>query len=157
MNCSLFSYLYCLFSIIYYSLCYSLYFITRYQHDAPTNWRWKFFLYNDIVLHVSIQALSNPFSNYNFTLYSSSCNKNCLTLSIFISVLLFLFLLWRWLLLLLWLWLLLILLFYVLVLNTRNVAKFGFVTLDITRKNSSYWILNVEIYLYAMDNWDTIK
>jgi len=39
----------------------------------------------------------------------------------------------------------------VLVLNTRNVAKFGFVTLDITRKNSLYWILNVEIYLDAMD------
>jgi len=39
----------------------------------------------------------------------------------------------------------------VLVLNTRNVAKFGFVTLDITKKNSLYWILNVEIYLDAMD------
>jgi len=39
----------------------------------------------------------------------------------------------------------------VLVLNTRNVAKIGFVTLDITRKNSLYWILNVEIYLDAMD------
>jgi len=39
----------------------------------------------------------------------------------------------------------------VLVLNTRNIAKFGFVTLDITRKNSLYWILNVEIYLDAMD------
>jgi len=39
----------------------------------------------------------------------------------------------------------------VLVLNTQNVAKFGFVTLDITRKNSLYWILNVEIYLDAMD------
>ena len=38
-----------------------------------------------------------------------------------------------------------------LVLNTRNVAKFGFVTLDITRKNSLYWILNVEIHLDAMD------
>jgi len=37
----------------------------------------------------------------------------------------------------------------VLVLNTRNVAKFGFVTLD--RKNSLYWILTVEIYLDAMD------
>ena len=33
-----FSIFYCFFSIIYYSLCYSLYFITRYQHDAPTNW-----------------------------------------------------------------------------------------------------------------------
>ena len=44
-----------------------------------------------------------------------------------------------------------IILFYVLVLNTRNVTKFGFVTLDITRKNSLYWILNVEIYLDAMD------
>ena len=96
-------------------------------------------------MRVSIQAFSNLFSNYNFTLYSSSCDKNCLTLSIFISVLLFLFLLWWWLLLLL------ILLFYVLVLNTRNVAKFGFVTLDITKKNSLYWILNVEIYLDAMD------
>jgi len=38
-----------------------------------------------------------------------------------------------------------------LVLNTQNVAKFGFVTLDIIRKNSLYWILNVEIYLDAMD------
>jgi len=26
-----------------------------------------------------------------------------------------------------------------LVLNTRKVTKFGFVTLDITRKNSLYW------------------
>jgi len=33
----------------------------------------------------------------------------------------------------------------------QNVAKFGFVTLDITRKNFLYWILNVEIHLYAMD------
>jgi len=68
----------------------------------------------------------------------------------------YLFLLWRWLLLILlfWWWLLLlILLFYVLVLNTRNVAKFGFVTLDIAKKNSLYWILNVEIHLDAMDNW----
>jgi len=40
----------------------------------------------------------------------------------------------------------------VLVLNTQNVENFGFVTLDIiTRKNSLYWILNVEIYLDAMD------
>ena len=38
-----------------------------------------------------------------------------------------------------------------LVLNTRNVAKFGIVTFDITRKNSLYWILNIEIYLDAMD------
>ena len=38
-----------------------------------------------------------------------------------------------------------------LVLNTRNIVKFGFVTLDITRKNSLYWILNVEIHLDAMD------
>ena len=38
-----------------------------------------------------------------------------------------------------------------LVLNTWNVAKFGFVTLDITKKNFLYWILNVEIYLDAMD------
>jgi len=68
----------------------------------------------------------------------------------------YLFLLWRWLLLILlfWWWLLLlILLFYVLVLNTRNVAKFGFVTLDIARENSLYWILNFEIHLDAMDNW----
>jgi len=67
----------------------------------------------------------------------------------------YLFLLWRWLLLILlfwWWWLLLlILLFYVLVLNTQNVAKFGFVTLDIARKNSLYWILNVEIHLDVMD------
>jgi len=41
----------------------------------------------------------------------------------------------------------------VLLLNTRNVANFGFVTLDIARKNSLYWILNVEIHLDAMDNW----
>jgi len=39
------------------------------------------------------------------------------------------------------------------VLNTRNVAKFRFVTLDIARKNSLYWILNFEIHLDAMDNW----
>jgi len=39
----------------------------------------------------------------------------------------------------------------VIVLNTRNIAKFGFVTLDITRKISLYWILNVEIHLDAMD------
>jgi len=39
----------------------------------------------------------------------------------------------------------------VLVLNTRNAARFGFVTLDITRKNFLYWILNVEIHLDAMD------
>jgi len=31
------------------------------------------------------------------------------------------------------------------------------VTLDITRKNYLYWILNVEIYLDAMDLGDTIK
>ena len=107
-------------------------------------------LLNESALRVSIQALSNPFSIYNFTLYSSSCDKNCLTLSISIFVLLFL--LWQWLLLLFWCWLLLlILLFYVLVLNTWYVAKFRFVTLDITRKNSLYWILNVEIHLDAMD------
>jgi len=120
----------------------------------PIEDSWKLFLYNDSALRVSIQALSNPFSNYNFNLYSSFCDKNCLTLSIFISVLLFLFLLWRWLLWLFWWWLLLlllILLFYVIVLNTRNVAKFGFVTLDIAKKNSLYWILNVEIHLDAMD------
>jgi len=39
----------------------------------------------------------------------------------------------------------------VLVLNTRNVAKFEFVTLDTIRKNSLYWILKVEIHLDAMD------
>jgi len=33
----------------------------------------------------------------------------------------------------------------------QNVAKFEFVTLDITRKNSLYWILNIEIHLDAMD------
>jgi len=63
----------------------------------------------------------------------------------------YLFLLWRWLLLLILLFWLLLLLFYVLVLNTRNVAKFGFVTFDIARKNSLYCILNVEIHLDAMD------
>jgi len=45
----------------------------------------------------------------------------------------------------------------VLVLNTTNVAKFEFVTLDITRKNYLYWILNVEIHLDAMGLDDTIK
>jgi len=40
-------------------------------------------------LRVSIQALSNPLSIYNFALYSSFCDKNYLTLSIFISILLF--------------------------------------------------------------------
>jgi len=44
-----------------------------------------------------------------------------------------------------------IIIIYMLVLNTRNVAKFGFVTLNTTRKNSLYWILNVEIHLDAMD------
>jgi len=43
------------------------------------------------------------------------------------------------------------------VLNTRNVVKFGVVTLDITRKNYLYWILNVEIHLDAMGLGDTIK
>jgi len=33
----------------------------------------------------------------------------------------------------------------------RNTTKFGFVTLDITRKNFLYYILNVEIHLNAMD------
>jgi len=33
----------------------------------------------------------------------------------------------------------------------RNISKFRFVTLDITRKISFYWILNVEIHLDAMD------
>jgi len=99
---------------------------------------------------------------YNFTLYSYSRDKNCLTLSIFIFVLLFLVLLWWWwwlllLLLLLLCLLLLILLFDVLVLNTSNVVKFGFVTLDITRKNYLYSILNVEIHLDVMGLGDTIK
>jgi len=31
------------------------------------------------------------------------------------------------------------------------MAKFGFVTPDIIRKNCLYWILNVEIHLDAMD------
>jgi len=39
----------------------------------------------------------------------------------------------------------------VLVVNTPNVAKFKFVTLDITRKNYLYSILNFEIHLDAMD------
>jgi len=38
----------------------------------------------------------------------------------------------------------------VLVLNTSNVAKFEFVTLNITRKNYLYSILNVEIHLDVM-------
>jgi len=38
-----------------------------------------------------------------------------------------------------------------LVLNTQNVVKFRFVTLNITRNNSLYWILNVQIHLDAMD------
>jgi len=45
----------------------------------------------------------------------------------------------------------------VLVLNKRNVEKFEFVTLDITRKNYLYWILDVEIHLDVMDLSDTIK
>jgi len=64
---------------------------------------------------------------------------------------LIIFILLWWLLLLFWWWLLLILLFYVIVLNMQNVAKFGFVTLDITRKNSLYRILNVKVHLDAMD------
>jgi len=86
MSCSLFSILYCFFSIIYYSICFSLYFITRYQHN---------------VLRVSIQALSNPFFIYHFIIYSYSWEKNCFTLSIFFSVLLLLLLLLLWWLLLL--------------------------------------------------------
>jgi len=35
----------------------------------------------------------------------------------------------------------------VLVLNTQNVTNFEFVTLDITKMNYLYSILNVEIYL----------
>jgi len=31
------------------------------------------------------------------------------------------------------------------------LQNFGFVTLDIARKNSLYWILNVEIHLDVMD------
>jgi len=37
-----------------------------------------------------------------------------------------------------------------LVLNTSNVTKFEFVTLDITRKNYLYSILYVEIHLDAL-------
>ena len=44
-----------------------------------------------------------------------------------------------------------------LVLNTPNIAKFEIMTLDITRKNYLYWILNVEIHLDAMGLGDTIK
>ena len=44
-----------------------------------------------------------------------------------------------------------------LVLKKRNVEKFEFVTLDITRKNYLYWILDVEIHLDVMDLSDTIK
>jgi len=38
----------------------------------------------------------------------------------------------------------------VLILNTSNIAKFEFVTLDITRRNYLYLILNVEIHLDAI-------
>jgi len=38
-----------------------------------------------------------------------------------------------------------------------NLANFEFVTLDITRKNNLYWILNVEIHLDTMGLSDTIK
>jgi len=42
-------------------------------------------------------------------------------------------------------------------LNMSNLANFEFVTLDITRKNYLYWILDVEIYLDAMGLGDAIK
>jgi len=35
--------------------------------------------------------------------------------------------------------------------HTKRCKIFGFVTLDITRKNFLYWILNVEIHLDTMD------
>jgi len=38
-----------------------------------------------------------------------------------------------------------------------NLANFEFVTLDNTRKNYLYWILNVEIHLDVMGLGDTIK
>ena len=44
-----------------------------------------------------------------------------------------------------------------LVLNTPNVAKFEFVTLDITRNNYLYLILKVEIHLNVMGLGDIIK
>jgi len=52
----------------------------------------SFFLFNDNAFRVSIQAFSNPFFIYNVILYFYSCDKNCLTLSIFIFVLLLLLL-----------------------------------------------------------------
>jgi len=42
-------------------------------------------------------------------------------------------------------------------LNTPNVIKFEFVTLDISKKNYLYSILNVAIHLDAMGLGDTIK
>jgi len=47
-----------------------------------------------------------------------------------------------------------------LILNISNLTNFEFVefvTLDITRKNYLYWILNVEIHLDAMNLDNTIK
>jgi len=38
-----------------------------------------------------------------------------------------------------------------------NLSNFEFVTIDITRKNYLYRILNIEIYLGAMDFGDAIK
>jgi len=41
--------------------------------------------------------------------------------------------------------------------NLTNFKFVEFVTLDITRKNYLYWVLNVEIHLDAMGIDDTIK
>ena len=93
MSCSLIFILYCFFSSllsIIISSLYALFYNTlsaRCSNQLRT--RWKLFLFNDSTLCVSIQALSNSFTIYNFTLYS--CDKNCLTLSIFIFILLFIF------------------------------------------------------------------
>jgi len=38
-----------------------------------------------------------------------------------------------------------------------NLTNLEFMTLDITRKNYLYWILNIEIHLDAMGIGDTIK
>jgi len=38
-----------------------------------------------------------------------------------------------------------------------KLAKFEFVTINITKKNYLYWILSVEIHIGAMDLGDVIK
>ena len=115
MSCFIFFILYSLLFLLYYllfSLLFTLFHnITRYQHDAPTNQlrtSGSFFSITTVLCVSQFKVFLILSQIIILPLYSSSCDKNYLTLSIFIFVLLFLFLFWRWLLLLLLLLLLLI-------------------------------------------------